>query len=130
ASRSAGVRGVVDGDALDAELAEHHLARNGDLALQRTVGHAGIKRDAEVGGGAAGVFQRAGESFARQVVERTLEMSAEHGHGDAGDIDVAHGESSWLRMKPVGTGYIVRCAPSQYCLRRSFFNTFPTGLRG
>jgi len=40
--RGAGVLDVVDGDLLDADLAQHHLARDGDLALQRFVGHAGV----------------------------------------------------------------------------------------
>ena len=47
-ARGAGVLDVVDRDALDADLAEDDLAGDRDLSLQRAVGHAGVKGDAEI----------------------------------------------------------------------------------
>ncbi|MCY1389356.1 hypothetical protein D9M71_41510 [compost metagenome] len=92
-ARGAGVFDVVDGNAFDADLAQYHLAGDGDLALQRAIGHAGIKGDAQVFGAAPGILQCAIERFARQVIEAAFEVSAEDGHGDAGDIDGAHENS-------------------------------------
>ncbi|MCY1446417.1 hypothetical protein D9M71_629820 [compost metagenome] len=58
--------------------------------MQWAIGHAGIKRDIEIGGSAVGVLQCTMESFACQVVEAAFGVATEDGHGDAGDIDIAH----------------------------------------
>ena len=49
AAGSAAVVDVEDRDVLDAELAQHHLAGNGKLPLQRAIGDAGVIGGAEVG---------------------------------------------------------------------------------
>ena len=59
AARGAGVLDVVDGDALDADLAEDDLAGDRDLSLQRAVGHARVVGDADLRRRAAGVREGA-----------------------------------------------------------------------
>ena len=92
--RRAGILDVVDRYALDTDLAEHDLAGNRDLPLQRTVGDARVVGDADLRRGASGVGERTAQRLAGQVVQAAVGMTAEHRHGDAGDIDLGHGFTS------------------------------------
>ena len=73
-----------------AELGQYHLAGDGYLPLQRAIGRAGVIGDAEVGSLAAGILEGALQGLAGQVFQGTLQVTAEHGHGDPGDVDIAH----------------------------------------
>ena len=99
AARGAGVLDVEHRYALDPDLAEDHLARHRDLALQRAVGHARVVGGADVGGNAAGVLERALQRFAGQVVQAALEVATEDRHRDAGDVEPGHGPRSFARWR-------------------------------
>ena len=48
---------------------------------------------AEIARRAAGVLQRSLQRLAGEIVQAAFGMTAEHGHGDAGDVDLGQGTS-------------------------------------